>query len=284
MNNKGYISIFLVLTLLIVSIISSEINYKSNCLIEIMTDYKASFINFYKMEADLRKLFYNDDKFNNILEEKLRKSLYKKKAEFKVKYEDYILNAKILEDKTMKIIGFKDGINFESKFKILNPVYMKDDGYINYTNFDEKDLNVFFQDLSIIDNYNLKNKENYIVNEKEYLDYNLMSYDGINLIINNNNLCLTNENDSKMYSGVLIVNGDLFISCDFYFRGLIIINGGKLIIEDENTLYLNGTVVTSNYDIKPENLVTNYEFTNMIIYGCYLNNYIEKKNIYLKLY
>ncbi len=284
MNNRGYLSIFLVLILLIVAIVSININYKSNCLLDITGDYKMSFLNFYKTEADLRKLFYNDEKFNIILDEKLRKSLYKKKAEFKVKYEDYILNIKILEDKTMKIIGFKDNINFESKFKILNPVYMTDDGYISYMNFDEEDIDLFFREISVIDNYNLKNKESYIYNEKDYLDYSLVNYDKINLIANNNNLYLTIENDSKMYSGVLIVNGDLFITCDFYFRGLIIINGGRLIIEDGNNLYVNGAVITNNHDLKPENLVTNYEFTNKLIYGSYLTNYIKKSNIYLKLY
>ncbi|TFZ39748.1 hypothetical protein E4100_06870 [Soehngenia longivitae] len=112
------------------------------------------------------------------------------------------------------------------------------------------------------DNYNLLNDEAFI-----YIE-NKANYDKVKLIIDS-------DNNNDYFKGIIYVEGDVYIVDNFKFNGIIILNGGKIYIEDGKSAIITGKLIASdNFEI-PEGLELKYSPEIMNKYGIYLPFYIK---------
>jgi hypothetical protein len=112
------------------------------------------------------------------------------------------------------------------------------------------------------DNYHILNDEAFI-----YIE-NKANYDKVKLIIDS-------ENKNDYFKGIIYVEGDIYIVDNLKFNGIIIINGGKIYVEEGKNVKITGKLIASdNFEI-PEGLELKYSPEIMNKYGIYLPYYIK---------
>lgn len=112
------------------------------------------------------------------------------------------------------------------------------------------------------ENYHLLNNEAFI-----YIE-NKANYDKVKLIIDS-------DNNNDYFKGIIYVEGDVYIVDNFKFNGIIILNGGKIYIEDGKSAIITGKLIASDNFVIPEALELKYSPEIMNKYGIYLPCYIK---------
>jgi len=112
------------------------------------------------------------------------------------------------------------------------------------------------------DNYNSLKEEAFI-----YIE-NKANYEKVKLIIDSNN-----KND--YFKGIIYVEGDIYIVENFKFNGIIILNGGRIYIEDGKSAIITGKLIASDNFELPKELELKYSPELMNKYGIYLPHYIK---------
>lgn len=112
------------------------------------------------------------------------------------------------------------------------------------------------------ENYHILNDEAFI-----YIE-NKANYDKVKLKIDS-------ENKNDYFKGIIYVEGDVYIVDNFKFNGIIILNGGKIYVEEGKNVKITGKLIASdNFEI-PEGLELKYSPEIMNKYGIYLPYYIK---------
>lgn len=96
----------------------------------------------------------------------------------------------------------------------------------------------------------------------------------------NINFYIDKANSKNALSGIIYIEGDLYINADLKFNGIIIINGGELIIEDGKRLSVGGMIMYINNDEErqvPDNLDIEYKRRIIYKYGTYLPQFFDIK-------
>lgn len=94
-------------------------------------------------------------------------------------------------------------------------------------------------------------------------------------------------NNKRVLNGILYVEGDLHVNTNFKFGGMIIINGGKLVVEESKKFRIEGMLVYINNNEKintPDNVDITYRPGVIYKYGIYLPGFLDIKLKSMKLY
>ncbi len=173
----------------------------------------------------------------------------------------------------------------------------KRDEFINYIEYLEKEIDISELDDGVegiliedYDKINISRNENSL--QIEYYRNDLVDpiyeemilRDEIFLLVknrrhNNVNVNIENSYDKVYMEGIMYVEGDFNIYEDFDFKGIIIVKG-RLVIYPEADVNINGIILTGT-DIKilgdQDQLVVNYDFSEIKKYGIYLPRFIDIK-------
>jgi len=173
----------------------------------------------------------------------------------------------------------------------------KRDEFINYIEYLEKEIDISELDDGVegiliedYDKINISRNENSL--QIEYYRNDLVDpiyeemilRDEIFLLVknrrhNNVNVNIENSYDKVYTEGIMYVEGDFNIYEDFDFKGIIIVKG-RLVIYPEADVNINGIILTGT-DIKilgdQDQLVVNYDFSEIKKYGIYLPRFIDIK-------
>lgn len=307
MNNRGLVSLYMLIILLLISGLCGVIIYKTNNLLDITRDYKDSFKSFYDDEAMLYELFYDEEKLKNIFEKQIHDNPYidlsyrgfaNRDIECKI---EFIRNKKEFCGYTYVNGATKNITRFELITKIINDIYTTKDSYINYTTYDNLEIDKFFYTLgSNCGKQYIRGSSDNIMNlSEDGLELSrVVNLNSRNIIKNVGDVILSGSEDIS-YRGIIYVKGNLIIESNLDILGMIIIEDGDLIISDDATVDIVGGVVMNNSQDYPENLiVNNSKIDNInpnnsemyksqiqkIYYGAYLPNYVEIKPVVIKIY
>ncbi len=171
------------------------------------------------------------------------------------------------EDLNKNIQAFFE--NFNSENKSL---------FIQYENF----VNIYEKDSCILDIYKNEEKEivlvkdmdRYINLESEYIklfvmdretDLNIRKYQDVESIIN--------------LSGIIYVEGNLYISTNFNFEGIIIVKNGKIIVEKGSFFKNRGLIISNTNKVlnSMSNVDIKYDADIIFEMGPFLPGYIDFK-------
>ncbi len=92
------------------------------------------------------------------------------------------------------------------------------------------------------------------------------------------NIRKSDENDENSLSGIIYIEGDINIENDFDFNGIMIVNGGEIILEQDSIFNLNGMIIYCNNESPielGENFNVNYSLGQVQRYGNYLPGFFE---------
>lgn len=98
-------------------------------------------------------------------------------------------------------------------------------------------------------------------------------------------LYINQVNNKNSLSGIMYIEGNLNISTDFQFNGIIIINGGDLIIDEDKKLGVEGIIIYINNEEEretPNNLNIEYKRRILYKYGIYLPEFFDIKHNLIK--
>lgn len=99
------------------------------------------------------------------------------------------------------------------------------------------------------------------------------------------NFYIDEGNNNNLLSGIIYVEGNLNITTNFKFNGIMIISGGKLIIEADKKLDVDGMVIYINNEEESaslENLNVVYKRNSIYKYGSYLPGFFDIKLKFIK--
>lgn len=88
------------------------------------------------------------------------------------------------------------------------------------------------------------------------------------------------ENDKISLSGVIYIEGNINVSTDFHFNGIIVVNGGDLTIDENVNVSVNGMIIYCNNDLiieAKENLDVEYKVGQIYKYGTYIPGFLDIK-------
>lgn len=82
--------------------------------------------------------------------------------------------------------------------------------------------------------------------------------------------------DRKPLAGIIYVEGNVNISTNFNFNGIMIVNGGDLRVDSESKLVINGMLIYLNEKpLNMDNIEINYDRDIIYRYGIYLPGFID---------
>lgn len=141
------------------------------------------------------------------------------------------------------------------------------------------------------------NRHNYIkvLNKNHQLtQYNNHGHFILNLkrnIVKNKSLTIgeIEEEECIISKGVLYIEGDLIIDQDFEFSGIIIVNGGSIIVNTVNKAApikpkINGMVLFRGESIERDDLIINYDQNSIYQAGSFLPGFIDIRIDTIKKY
>lgn len=98
------------------------------------------------------------------------------------------------------------------------------------------------------------------------------------------NLNVNSPDYPTSMDGIIYIEGDLIISSEFIFNGIIIINGGSIIVNSEITPIINGIIISNGVEgwFDPDRLTINYNSKHIYDYGTYLPDFLEYKFVVMK--
>lgn len=91
---------------------------------------------------------------------------------------------------------------------------------------------------------------------------------------------ITNLNEKIDISGIIYVEGNITISSNFKFNGIIIVKNGEIIVESNKKPYIRGMVIMDNlldYNLFAEKVDIVYDRYSIYKYGTYLPGFIDLK-------
>ncbi len=255
-KNKGFVTISSLLILLlsifvivnILSIVENNMHYIENNIISTQTKYIAeSHLNF----------LLNNIEYRNILDDfilfHINKTTTGKAPISKFNIEENIfpssksdvnLEYNIDSDTVnINIISYYNNIKRKviAKLNLINEIYLYKKGYLNQWSIEEDKR----------------------INYLEHLDY-------------------INKNIDEIYTENLIVaNSDIIIENDIEFTGIIISTNGKIIVDSDKSLIVNGIILTRNESIG--NILDNYDFEIIKKYGQGIPGFFDYKIINKKV-
>ena len=96
-------------------------------------------------------------------------------------------------------------------------------------------------------------------------------------------LHIESDNLTSM-DGVLYIHGDLVISSEFVFNGIIIINKGRIIVNSEINPIINGIIISNGEEgwIDLDRVTINYDRQYIYRYGTYLPDFLDYEFLVLK--
>lgn len=101
----------------------------------------------------------------------------------------------------------------------------------------------------------------------------------------NSNVCIKSNNSDantqNVLTGILYVEGNLEICSNIKFNGIIIINGGNIIVNSDVKPSIDGLIILNDYSgdetLLMKNIDIKYNEETVKKYGIYLNNFIQPK-------
>lgn len=75
--------------------------------------------------------------------------------------------------------------------------------------------------------------------------------------------------------GIIAINGDLIVDGEIHFKGIIIMNGGDIIVNDGKRLLVSGLVISTKPIDQCENLTINFNHEFLIKYGLLIPNFVD---------
>jgi hypothetical protein len=120
----------------------------------------------------------------------------------------------------------------------------------------------------------------HVYREEAYENYHILNDEAFVYIENKANydkvkLKIDSENKNDYFKGIIYVEGDIYIVDNFKFNGIIIINGGKIYVEEGKNVKITGKLITSDNFELPEGLELKYSPEIINKYGIYLPYYIK---------
>lgn len=91
---------------------------------------------------------------------------------------------------------------------------------------------------------------------------------------------ITNLNEKIDISGIIYVEGNITISSNFKFNGIIIVKNGEIIVESNKKPHIRGMVIMDNlldYNLFTEKVDIVYDRYSIYKYGTYLPGFIDLK-------
>ena len=91
---------------------------------------------------------------------------------------------------------------------------------------------------------------------------------------------ITNLDEKIDISGIIYVEGNIIISSNFNFNGIIIVNNGEIIVESNKKPRIRGMVIMDNllnYNLFTEKVDIVYDRYSIYKYGTYLPGFIDLK-------
>lgn len=100
----------------------------------------------------------------------------------------------------------------------------------------------------------------------------------------NINLHINSPDYPTTMDGIMYIEGDLIISSEFKFNGIIIISGGSIIVNSEITPIINGIIISNGDDgwFDPDSVTINYSSKYIYDYGTYLPGFLDYKFVVMK--
>ena len=100
-------------------------------------------------------------------------------------------------------------------------------------------------------------------------------------------LYIDEVHNAKKLSGIIYVEGDLYVKKDFKFSGIIIIKGGNLFVEDDCSFDLEGMLIYTDHEKRheiPDNLSIKYGSGTIYKYGTYIPDFLDIRVNSIKSY
>lgn len=87
-----------------------------------------------------------------------------------------------------------------------------------------------------------------------------------------------------LIDGIIYIEGDLIISSEFKFNGIIIINNGQIIVNSEIKPIINGIIISNGEEtwIDLEKITLKYDENFVYRYGTYLPNFLNYEFLVMK--
>ena len=87
-----------------------------------------------------------------------------------------------------------------------------------------------------------------------------------------------------LIDGIIYIEGDLIISSEFKFNGIIIINNGQIIVNSEIKPIINGIIISNGEEagLDLEKITLNYDRNIVYRYGTYLPNFLNYEFLVMK--
>lgn len=134
-----------------------------------------------------------------------------------------------------------------------------------------------------------KNKEfifyrnNTLIKTEKYPDiqYLIIMRDKYNKGIN---LHINSPDYPTVLDGIIYVEGDLLISSEFKFNGILIINGGKIIVNSDTNPIINGIIISNGEEgwIDTNKIIINSNPIFIYKYGTYLPGFFDYNFVVMK--
>lgn len=295
MKNKGFITIYVLIIILISSIYINAIYREINLNTDILKDLEINYDLRKKCEVDIYNMFYNKENFIDKYGYILNKYIDKKTLQINKKILNYntIIRTEEYKDKKYVLINGKDkksGIEFEVYGPILIDIFNEENGMFIISEKENKDK--YYNYIENI-NQNITEKvakyigvyiTDTISGDKEHsLSEYISKKENIIIIKNNEDLKkILKVEDIKEYKGILYLeNIDFIIDAPFIFNGIFIINNTNLIINDE--IQINGYMICDR-EILDNNLYFRRNNNYINRYIKYLKNIIDLEVEVLKIF
>lgn len=309
MNNKGYISILVLLSLLGITFV---LGANLDALLEVQELNRNSILKLKSYSACEGKILWTlDDKYYEkevypyLKSRKLASSkiIRLEKEDLINSNEDritkltrdnftmFIESGSLIEDMRYSLIG---------EVELINPIFLKNrkDFEENYSKFwkcfyEDLDKDIYNTNEYLDEIYSKTIKKpgvNYLYREEDYnvienVDGSRFLFDENRLrlfFLSNSSLIIGQKGDFplKNMEGILIVEGSIVIKEDFNFKGIIICKDGDISLDKDIDFNVKGVVISNNFNIKEKH---EHDKNNALHkYGYILPGLIDPELLFVK--